>query len=124
MRRRILSGCGFLCLALAAPALAAAKPPARATPPARAAPVTAAELVGRWGDNGDCAKYIVFRSDGAFLSYTGGEGRWSLTGNRLVMTGSGGSFTRRVERINRTSIRITNPDGSVGMSQRCPYSSR
>ena len=130
MRRRILLGCGFLSLALAAPALAggapagAARPPARTAPPARAARVTAAELVGRWGDNGDCARFVVFRADGAFLSYTGGEGRWSLSGDRLVMTGSKGSFTRRVERINRTSIRITNPDGTVGTSQRCPYSSR
>lgn len=110
---------------LRAPALLAAlagAAPARAAPPPAppAAAVRAAALVGRWGDNGDCAHYIVFRGDGTFLSYTGGEGRWTLSGYRLVMTGTNGSFPVRVERVDRGRIRITNADGSVGVSQRCP----
>ena len=119
MRGRILCGCAALTLFLAPPALAG-----RPGPAPRAAAINAADLVGRWGDNGDCAKYVLFRSDGVFLSYTGGEGRWTLSGYRLVMTGSGGSFTRRVERIDRATVRITNPDGSTGVSRRCPYPRR
>jgi hypothetical protein len=91
------------------------KPGARAP-----APITPSSLLGRWGDNGDCSKDVIFRGDGTFRSYNGGEGRWRLTGNRLVMTGEGGSFTLRVAPIDRDRMRITNADGSTGLSQRCP----
>ena len=89
-----------------------------APPPVRAG-ITAVDLVGRWGDDSDCQKYIVFRSDGTFLSYTGGEGRWSLSGNSLVMSGAR-TLTMRVERIDNAHLRIFNADGTVGNSQRCP----
>ncbi len=81
-------------------------------------PVTAAALVGRWGDNGDCTKDVIFRADGTFLSFTGGEGRWVLNGDQLVVTGAGGEFVMRV-RWGNGGLIITNPDGSVGTSQRC-----
>jgi hypothetical protein len=105
------------------PAALAFPAPGRAAP-APATAVTAAGLVGRWGDNGDCAKYIVFRGDGTFLSYTGGEGRWSLSGGRLVMTGRNGRSTLAVARLDRSRIRIVNADGSAGISQRCPTPAR
>jgi len=82
-------------------------------------PVTAGQLVGRWGDNGDCAKDVVFRSDGTFSSYTGGGGRWSLNGDRLVLSGEGGTFPMVVRWGGPNQLIITNPDGSVGTSQRC-----
>jgi hypothetical protein len=82
-------------------------------------PVTAAALVGRWGDNGDCTKDVIFRADGTFLSYTGGEGRWVLNGDRLALTGPGGEFVMRVRWGEDGRLVVTNPDGSVGMSQRC-----
>lgn len=82
-------------------------------------PVTAEALVGRWGDNGDCTKDVIFRADGSFLSYTGGEGRWTLNGDRLALTGSGGEFVMRVRWDDVGRLIITNPDGSVGSSQRC-----
>lgn len=82
-------------------------------------PVTAAALVGRWGDNGDCAKDVVFRADGTFLSFTGGEGRWALNGDQLVLTGPNGEFPMRVRWGEGGQLIITNPDGSVGTSQRC-----
>ena len=98
----------------AAPALAG---PQR-TPP-MGAPPTPRQLLGRWGDNGDCSKDVVFRGDGSFRSYTGGEGSWRLTGERLTMTGANGSFVLIVRLIGRDRLRIVNPDGSVGTSQRC-----
>lgn len=82
-------------------------------------PVTAAALVGRWGDNGDCTKDVIFRADGTFLSFTGGEGRWVLNGDRLALTGPGGEFVMRVRWGDGGQLIITNPDGSVGTSQRC-----
>lgn len=97
-----------------------AKPSAAtsAVAPAGAAP-TAAVLVGRWGDNGDCAKDIVFNADGTFASYTGGVGNWSLDGEVMTMRGAGGTFQVRVEVIDANRLMIQNPDGSIGVSQRC-----
>lgn len=82
-------------------------------------PVTAADLIGRWGDNGDCTKDVFFNPDGSFQSYTGGSGRWSLNGDRLVLNGPGGEYVMRVRWDESGRLIITNPDGSVGTSQRC-----
>lgn len=95
-------------------AMAAPRPVARAL-----GVMTPAQLVGRWGDNGDCSKDVIFRGDGTFRSYTGGEGSWRLAGERLTMSGESGSFVLIVRLIAPDRIRILNPDGSVGISQRC-----
>lgn len=83
------------------------------------AQLTPAMLVGRWGDNGDCTKDIVFDPNGTFRSYTGGQGAWTLNGDVMTMSGAGGTFQVRVEIINGQQLLITNPDGSIGTSQRC-----
>lgn len=100
-----------------ASAQAAPAPTAPVSGPARA--LSPAALVGRWGDNGDCNKDIFFNADGSFRSYTGGVGRWSLVGDRMTMSGAGGTYEVRVQVINQNQLRIINPDGSVGTSQRC-----
>lgn len=94
-----------------------AKPEVSFAPAANA--LTPASLVGRWGDNGDCTKDIVFAADGAFRSYTGGDGTWRLDGDIITMSGQGGTFQVRVEVINNAQLIVHNPDGSVGTSQRC-----
>ena len=76
-------------------------------------------LVGRWGDNGDCTKDVVLNADGSFRSYTGGEGQWSLHGSTMRMAGKESAQEVELELINQNTLRITNPDGSVGTSQRC-----
>ncbi|GAM96722.1 hypothetical protein U91I_00342 [alpha proteobacterium U9-1i] len=97
-----------------------AKPVDAAPAPAPAATAISADaLVGRWGDNGDCTKDIVFAADGTFRSYTGGSGRWSLNGDRVTMAGQGGTFEVRVESVNANQMIVGNPDGSFGISQRC-----
>ena len=103
-------------------ALAAAPLPALGRPRASAHPAVAptpVQLLGRWGDHGDCSKHVIFRGDGTFRSYTGGEGTWRLAGPRLTMTGANGSFVLIVSLIDRGRLRIANPDGSIGISQRC-----
>jgi hypothetical protein len=80
---------------------------------------TPAMLVGRWGDNGDCSKDIVFNADGTFRSFTGGAGTWSLDGDVMTMTGSGGAFQVRVSILNGNQLLIGNPDGAIAISQRC-----
>jgi hypothetical protein len=105
---------------VAFPAMAALAFPPETKPTAvPTRPVTAAALVGRWGDNGDCSKDVVFRGDGTFRSHTGGEGRWSLRGDRLVLSGGNGEFVMRVRWGGPNQLIITNPDDSVGTSQRC-----
>jgi hypothetical protein len=80
---------------------------------------TPAQLVGRWGDNGDCSKDIVFNADGTFRSYTGGSGTWSLDGDVMTMSGAAGTFQVNVSILNGNQLLIGNPDGSIGISQRC-----
>jgi len=82
--------------------------------------VTPGYLVGRWGDNGDCTSPVIFRSDGTFLTSEGGEGNWSLRGDRLTMSGNRGIMVLRVRALDRGRLAIVNPDGSRGTSQRCP----
>jgi hypothetical protein len=77
-------------------------------------------LVGRWGDNGDCTKDIVINADGAFRSYTGSAGRWTLEGNILTMSGDAGTVQLRVATAGENTLIIGQPDGSFGTSQRCP----
>jgi hypothetical protein len=86
----------------------------------RVPPLTPAFLVGRWTDTGDCARYVVFRSDGTFRSYAGGEGTWRLVRDRLALTARGGSPTAlRATVLSQSRIAIVNPDGSRGVSERC-----
>lgn len=94
----------------------------QAAPPAPAAgaeSVSREALIGRWGDNGDCTKDIVFAADGSFRSYTGGGGTWTLDGDRMTMSGAGGTFIVGVELLNPNTLLIRNSDGSMGTSQRC-----
>jgi len=87
----------------------------------QAAPaVTPQLLTGRWGDNGDCSKDIVFNADGSFASFTGGGGSWSLSGDTVTMQGAGGVFSVRVALLDNDTLVISNPDGTTGTSQRCP----
>lgn len=76
-------------------------------------------LVGRWGDNGDCRADVMFMPDGRFHSYTGGDGVWSLDGDRLTMTGDGGAFQLGLRVIDANHIQTTSADGSINMSNRC-----
>lgn len=92
--------------------------PASSTPQAAEAP-TPAMLVGRWGDNGDCTKDIIFSADGTFRSYTGGSGNWSLDGDVMTMSGAAGTFQVQVSILNGNQLLIGNPNGTIGISQRC-----
>lgn len=101
----------------AAPAFAQAE---RGTPAARFLPDgTPRALVGRWGDNGDCKRVVFFREDGSFLAYTGGEGRWSVASDVIIMAGGGGTIRLRVLELEPGRLTLQNADGSLGRSQRC-----
>lgn len=81
----------------------------------------AQQLLGRWGDDGDCTKNLVeFHPDGDFHSFqSNADGRWSLSGQELTMSGSGGVFNLHLNWIDADHMNVVSPDGSVGHSQRC-----
>lgn len=115
----------FVCLALAA----CSQPSAPETvgdatgvteAPAGAGSITREALLGAWGDNGDCTKLITFKDDGTFDSYSGMSGTWTLNGDSLTLSGSGGDFLLRVASGGENTLMIGQPDGSFGVSQRCP----
>ncbi|MGE0046591.1 MAG: hypothetical protein AB7J28_10980 [Hyphomonadaceae bacterium] len=76
-------------------------------------------LLGSWGDNGDCTRAVTFADDGSYRMFDGAEGRWSVAGDRITMEGPAGSYEIRVTSLNATQLLIGNPDGSIGLSQRC-----
>ena len=110
-------------------ALTACSPPTASTPPEAATTTTEAPaeraptmqtLAGRWGDNGDCTRDLILNADGSFRSYTGGVGTWTLAGDLLTMTGEAGTFQVRIAMAGPDTLMVGQPDGSFGISQRCP----
>lgn len=87
--------------------------------PAGSGAITREALVGAWGDNGDCTKLITFNADGTFQSYSEMTGTWTLEGDALTLSGSGGDFLLRVASGGENTLMIGQPDGSFGISQRC-----
>ena len=98
----------------AAPIAAQPKPAAE-----RPLPITPVGLVGRWSDSGDCARFVIFRSDGTFLGRDGGQGSWRLVRGRLTLTGSGGTVALTIRSLTLRQMVVVNPDGSTGTSRRC-----
>lgn len=91
---------------------------ATASAPTEAAP-TREFIVGRWGENGDCAKDLTINADGTFSSYSGMSGRWALEGDGLTLDGESGSFALRVAAGPNDTLMIGQPDGGFGSSTRC-----
>lgn len=91
-----------------------------AAPAAQASeiPLTREFLVGAWGDNGDCNAVSKFNADGTY-EIGGAPGTWMLEGDVITMQGAGGTFQVRAQVLNQNQVLIGNPDGSVGISQRC-----
>ena len=76
-------------------------------------------LVGRWGDVGNCAQALQFNADSTFV-YAGRTGAWTLQGNRLTLSGPAGVAPAEIQWIDRDHMKLTRPDGTMGVSQRCP----
>lgn len=113
----LIAACSPAAEAPAAPevALEAAAPVAEQ---AGATTLTREFLVGAWGDNGDCGAPIRFNADGTY-AINGAPGQWTLEGDIITMSGAGGTFQLRAQVLNDHQILIGNPNGSIGLSQRC-----
>ena len=82
-------------------------------------------LVGSWTDNGDCADAVAFNANGGFRASNGTVGNWSLSADRVTLTGSSTLVLQMVP-VSRDRVLVINPDGSLGKSTRCrgPYPRR
>jgi hypothetical protein len=96
---------------------AGATPASTAAAPAGGA-VTPQFLVGRWTDNNDCTQTIQFRDDGSFVTPDGGQGYWTLNGDRLTFQGTS-TVTAQIAAPNADTIMLTHANGTVGRSTRC-----
>ena len=104
---------------IAAPAAAAAATATAAVAQAREAIAVDRDfLIGRWTDNNDCSVAVTFAGDGRFVTHDGRAGLWHLEGDRLTMTGQA-TLVLRIVPIDRDTINVINPDGSLGRSTRC-----
>lgn len=81
--------------------------------------ISAQALVGRWADNPDCTMDVTFFADGTFSAFNGGGGNWRLSGNRLTLSGDGGSHRMDILSFDGQIMQVRNPDGSIGRSRRC-----
>jgi len=48
------------------------------------------------------------------------EGNWRLVRGRLTISGGGPGRILTVRRLDAAVLEVVNPDGSVGVSRRCP----
>lgn len=124
---KFIAHIAFACLVAVAactpPAATTADTPATTVEAATTAPTEAAPtrefIVGRWGENGDCAKDLTINADGSFTSYSGMNGHWTLEGDGLTLDGESGSFLLRVAAGPNDTLMIGQPDGGFGSSTRC-----
>lgn len=83
------------------------------------AAVNPAQLIGRWGDNGDCSAPIQLFGNGTFRSGNGARGDWRLAGDRLTMSGGDQSITLTIVSLGADEVVVRDSDGQLGRSTRC-----
>jgi hypothetical protein len=76
-------------------------------------------LIGSWSDSGDCSTTVAFMADGGYATADGAEGRWSLTGETLTLSGEAGATTLTIIPIDRDTMEVIGEDGSHDRSTRC-----
>lgn len=80
--------------------------------------VDRAYILGRWTDTGDCDNAVDFGPDGRFVAFDGTVGQWTISGDRLTISGDPG-LTLQIVPVDQNRITVINPDGSQGQSTRC-----
>lgn len=81
-------------------------------------PIDRSFLLGVWTDDGDCSNNIHFLADGNFAISSGGNGSWTLSGERLRFTGAS-TITARARGVGNDRIILIHEDYSIGQSIRC-----
>lgn len=114
-----LTACGQPAAPPAEPTAEAPATDPNAPPTPSADPVTAAFLIGAWGDNGDCNSAVTFNADGTLHMQDGSPGTWTLQGDRRTMSGANGDFAVNIAKGNDNQLFVGQPDGGFAISQRC-----
>lgn len=112
---RTASAAALIAIAVSGPA---ARAQGLASPATRAA-VDRNFLIGSWSDSGDCSTTVAFLADGGYATADGAEGQWSLTGDRLTLSGEAGATTLTIIPIDRDTMEVIGEDGSHDRSTRC-----
>jgi hypothetical protein len=74
-------------------------------------------VTGRWGVAGDCSETMEFRADGSVAGPAEGA-RWSLEGNRLVVSDDeGNSDARTVARTGADEMSVTDAGETMRMTR-------
>ena len=76
-------------------------------------------VIGTWASDGDCTTAVAFTPDGGYATADGLEGQWSLTGDRLILSGEGGATSLTIVPIDRNTMEVIGEDGSHDRSTRC-----
>jgi len=77
------------------------------------------QLVGRWGDNGNCAQAVQFFANFTFVAPNGGRGNWRLNGDRLTLFSGERSATFRLRSIDSRRLVVEDSNGQTSESIRC-----
>ena len=77
------------------------------------------QLIGRWGDNGNCAQAVQFFANYTFIAPNGGRGNWRLNGDRLTLFSGERSATFRLRSIDSQRLVVEDSNGQTSESIRC-----
>jgi hypothetical protein len=61
---------------------------------------------------------VAFTANGGFRASNGTVGNWSLSADRVTLSGSSTLVLQMVP-VSRDRVLVINPDGSLGKSTRC-----
>ena len=96
------------------------KDPATGAIPASAGGMfSRSDVIGGWADDEFCKTLITLGPDGGFTAHDGSQGRWSLDGDVLTLSGAGGNFSVRIQSIEGGIMTVVQANGSIGRSRRC-----
>lgn len=94
---------------------------------AAAQSVTQRDLIGRWGQNGNCRDWMSYNADGTWSRADGDGGEWALDGDQLTasLNGGNGASTATVRKLPDGSINRTAAfDGHTDHLTRCATPAR
>ena len=76
-------------------------------------------LVGRWALYSRCTDPIVLAADGSFTTPEGDRGQWSLSGDRITLSGPASTRSLRAVSIEANTFIATYDDGAQERMVRC-----
>jgi hypothetical protein len=76
-------------------------------------------VVGRWAADSRCLGATVMNANGSFAAPNGNAGRWTLSGDRLTLSGPDSSTNLRLASTTSNSLTVIGEDGTRETLVRC-----